>query len=125
MVIYRVENKDGIGIYKGGHYLNSGLNWNDGNHPSIWANCGDISRFVSKLDYTEMKDYHVGCSSIDQLKHWFYDEIKLECVVKMGYQIKVLSVKTVICGVNQVLFNINDILETKALSVKDVYREVA
>jgi hypothetical protein len=86
MLIYRYENKRGIGpftldaITDEEHELGDVLfgSLNDTLHPEP-----NESLYVWGL-----RKYHFGCASIEEINHWFNEEVK-ECLKYAGFKLKI------------------------------------
>ena len=97
-LVYRLEGKNGQGVYVGGHARKAGVRGSAQSHqPMAWMDGLD-------RDYDTHK---FGFKSIAQLKAWFDDPYDRRDLADVGVQVKIFEVsKGRVCyGGRQLTFN--------------------
>lgn len=101
-VIYRIENKHGVGPYVGG------ICWDRSHEAPRNPGPRDEPAFeyLFECNWTETSKYLYGFSSPEQLTNWF-DPEELQEMDRNGFKIKVVplsQVENVVYGEKQVMF---------------------
>jgi hypothetical protein len=119
MTVYRIENKEGIGPFKGSGLSGSTLGWCDyENHPSPY-----FDSIISDIWTDSYHLFFVGCESLTQLKNWFpYRRLVEDLVNNKGFSIKSIEVSSAHIGRAQVIFKKEDILSETTMTVDEFYK---
>lgn len=101
--IYRVQNKEGKGPYKGRKYSR----WTERSHdttkhPNAYQD-KKLRKLVKTMKPREFSSYKFGFKSMASLNRWFSKK-ELQNLKKLGFEVVSLKAKTVILGDRQVLF---------------------
>jgi len=124
MFILRIENNDGLGLYKSGHIIPNSIQYDlfsrNYHEKCIPPEC-DIGTNLHKFMFEnyviengigkyKIDDYIFGCISTKDLFEWF-DPSYLGALIAIGYNICLYEVETsnIIFGSSQVCFNKNHI----------------
>lgn len=104
MLVYRIEDADGGGIYRG----YSGRSWDyahdDMKHPLPYED-SLLAPLYNKLDSSARSNYIYGFSSIQQLRSWIYADGWLLDMHDAGFKLSIYNVTDeVLMGHTQVMF---------------------
>lgn len=91
--VWRLEDTDGAGIYRGGHTklnesyaahvgIDSWVYVDSGQHPTPWDDKG-LRKFLARKD--EFEDYFFGFATLDQYHAWFSVLHGVRCSTKLAY----------------------------------------
>lgn len=99
--VYRLEQEDGTGCYRGDLSLN--VEHDIFRHPLP----RDDSLLMDNLDENSKHfiDFHFGFASVDQLRTWFYNDEWIRKIAKNGNVLSVYEAEEVYLGNTQVCFN--------------------
>lgn len=134
MLIYRIEDMNGGGIYRGDNNEKNPLGmWSSERHPAPhndsllveniafhrsreadyegWSTCGWI----------EVNEYRFGFSSTDQLRSWVYDDKWLWQMQQNGFRLAVYEVEDAIVGHTQAIFIRNSSMQVSYFNIADFF----
>lgn len=94
VLVYRLENKQGIGPYQSQHKYHRHLNRQsiDTGHPG-WMDDNIITQIwtTSKVIFRGEREYRAGFTTLDQLQGWFAGH--LNQLLKAGFIIKLYCIE--------------------------------
>lgn len=106
--VYRIETKDGTGMYGSGGCREAGFGYDNSRHPSP-----EDDALLSKLLEEKsgnaawcfsFSPYHFGFATIEQLRNWIYrDEWLLE-LHNSGHVLAIIESEEVFAGYTQAIF---------------------
>ena len=99
VIVYRLETVDGIGVYNT-EALNC-VHLDRQRHPLPQ----DDSLLMHNIGDRRIRGYHFGFSSIEQLRHWLYNDKWIRDVSKHGIFLSVYEAAEVYIGNSQMCFN--------------------
>jgi hypothetical protein len=132
MLVYRIEDVTGGGIYRGDL---SGKNpmtiWSSDRHPAPRNDSllvsginglrsdDEISWCVS--DWIQYHDFIFGFASVDQLRSWVHKDRWLWLMQERGFHLAVFDVEDVIVGHTQCIFKRKDVKHTSYFPIADFF----
>jgi len=107
IVVYRYE-KDGIGVFTNKEtgkklYKKIIKTLNNKDHPSPLDDKKLRYVYAYLKKTKEINDYYFGCSSLEELRFWFNEDIR-DIIEKKGFKIKSYKTNYYVKGTNQILF---------------------
>lgn len=109
MVVYRVENEEGVGPYHSSWYYHSEIGYLHSNskHPSIQTD-KIIEGKIGRLSYDEYKKYFCGFKSLLQYKEWFSLRLR-KLLKKHNFKLNIYKIdkRNVIQSDKQIVFKLS------------------
>lgn len=102
-LVYRVEDKDGYGMYMGRSTPVVMTMQDSMRHPTP-SKDEKLARFWNYLTNEECIRYNFGFVSMEQLKFWIYEKKWREDLTQEGFHVSVYDVEIVVGGDTQAIF---------------------
>lgn len=103
MLIYRVENANGCGMYMGNDHSFSYEMIDSMRHPTPNKDAS-LSKFWNALSFERSQAYSFGYGSLEQLKNWIYQDSWRKEIDESGFRVYVYDSKHFEIGDTQAVF---------------------
>lgn len=101
MLVYRVQNEDGTGLYHASEYAEDHLSDLQGRHPLPYND----SKLIEELGNEDYRGKLFAFSSLQQLKFWIHCREAREAIHAEGCKVYVIETDEVWVGDTQCVFN--------------------
>lgn len=101
MLVYRVQNEDGTGLYHASEYAKYLLSDLQGRHPLPYND----SKLIEELGNEDYSGKLFAFASMEQLKFWIHSREAREAIHAEGCQVYVIETDEVWVGDTQCVFN--------------------